>query len=118
MTLAEVVAGGYTTTTSMINLHRRCVAGVFTYGGLGEGLDRQQVRGLQYKPRRIERDLPVADDFRRENPLRRPESGDCVGQVLRLFHDSRSASEEFISGEVWFAGLHLERVASLTAAGK
>jgi hypothetical protein len=39
-----------------------------------------------------------------------PEANDCVGQTLHLFHDSRSASEEFISGEVWFAGLHLERV--------
>ena len=35
---------------------------------------------------------------------------DCHGQTLRLFHDSRSASEEFISGEVWFTGLRLERV--------
>ncbi|MGO9173850.1 MAG: hypothetical protein ACLP7P_18060 [Rhodomicrobium sp.] len=47
-----------------------------------------------------------------------PESGDCIGQMLRLFHDSRSASEEFISGEVWFAGLRLRRAASLTAAEK
>jgi hypothetical protein len=35
---------------------------------------------------------------------------DCHGQTLRLFHDSRSASEEFISGDVWFTGLRLERV--------
>ena len=47
-----------------------------------------------------------------------PESRDCVGQVLRLFHDPRSASEEFISGEVWFAGLRLRRATSLTAATK
>ncbi len=47
-----------------------------------------------------------------------PESRDCVGQVLRLFHDSRSASEQFISGEAWFAGLRLDRAASLTAARK
>lgn len=39
-----------------------------------------------------------------------PQAEDCRGQMLRLFHDSRSASEEFISGEVWFTGLHLERV--------
>ncbi len=39
-----------------------------------------------------------------------PEGQDCVGQALRLFHDSRSASEEFISGEIWFGGLHLERI--------
>lgn len=40
-----------------------------------------------------------------------PQSEDCRGQTLRLFHDSRSASEEFITGEAWFTGLHLERVA-------
>jgi hypothetical protein len=34
---------------------------------------------------------------------------DCEGQLLRLFHDSRSASEEFLSGEAWFAALHLTR---------
>ena len=39
-----------------------------------------------------------------------PRAEDCQGQTLRLFHDSRSASEEFISGEVWFTGLRLERV--------
>ena len=39
-----------------------------------------------------------------------PPTEDCRGQTLRLFHDSRSASEEFISGEVWFTGLRLERV--------
>jgi hypothetical protein len=38
-----------------------------------------------------------------------PAGGDCVGQIVRLYHDSRSASEELISGEVWFEGLHLER---------
>ncbi len=38
-----------------------------------------------------------------------PSAVDCRGQTLRLFHDSRSASEEVISGEVWFTGLHLER---------
>lgn len=40
-----------------------------------------------------------------------PQTEDCRGLTLRLFHDSRSASEEVISGEVWFTGLHLERVA-------
>jgi hypothetical protein len=39
-----------------------------------------------------------------------PKAEDCRGQTLRLFHDSRSASEEIISGEVWFTGLHFERV--------
>lgn len=41
-----------------------------------------------------------------------PQSKECVGQVLRLFHDSRSASEEYVTGEVWFGSLHLERLAS------
>ncbi len=36
--------------------------------------------------------------------------GDCSAQMLRLYHDARSASEELISGEVWFSGLHLERM--------
>jgi hypothetical protein len=39
-----------------------------------------------------------------------PQSADCVGQTLRVFHDSRSASEEFITGEVWFTSMHLERL--------
>ena len=39
-----------------------------------------------------------------------PQSEDCRGQTLRLFHDSRSASEELISGEAWFASLRLERI--------
>ena len=34
----------------------------------------------------------------------------CNGQILRLFHDARSASEEFIAGEVWFSGLRLDRM--------
>jgi hypothetical protein len=33
----------------------------------------------------------------------------CTGQVLRLYHDARSPSEEFIAGEVWFSSLSLER---------
>ena len=45
-----------------------------------------------------------------------PEAEDCRGQTLRLFHHSRSASEELISGEAWFTGLHLERVAEATVA--
>ena len=39
-----------------------------------------------------------------------PQSDDCAGQTLRLFHDSRSPSEEFISGEVWFGSLRLKRI--------
>lgn len=37
------------------------------------------------------------------------QADDCRGQELRLFHDSRSASEELLDGEAWFADLHLER---------
>jgi hypothetical protein len=47
-----------------------------------------------------------------------PQAEDCHGQTLRLFHDSRSASEEFISGEVWFTGLQLERVSQSTLASQ
>ena len=39
-----------------------------------------------------------------------PQSEDCRGQTLRLFHDSRSASEELMTGEAWFTGLRLERI--------
>ena len=45
-----------------------------------------------------------------------PETEDCQGQTLRLFHDSRMASEELISGEAWFAALHLERISEPTMA--
>ncbi len=38
-----------------------------------------------------------------------PQSADCRGQEIRLIHDARSASEELISGEVWFTDLRLER---------
>ena len=44
-----------------------------------------------------------------------PQIEGCRGQTLRLFHDSRSASEEIISGEVWFTGLRLERIPDETA---
>jgi hypothetical protein len=40
-----------------------------------------------------------------------PQTPECAGQTLRLIHDSRSASEEFVSGEVWFNDLSLEHVA-------
>jgi hypothetical protein len=40
---------------------------------------------------------------------------DCIGQTLRLFHDSRSASEEFILGEFWIGGLQLKRLPERTA---
>ena len=39
-----------------------------------------------------------------------PQTEDCRGQTLRLFHDSRSASEELLSGESWFANLNLEHI--------
>jgi hypothetical protein len=40
-----------------------------------------------------------------------PQGKDCAGQILGLHHDSRSASEELISGEVWFGSWRLERLA-------
>lgn len=36
-----------------------------------------------------------------------PEGPACDGQILRLLHDARSASEQFISGEAWFDDLQL-----------
>jgi hypothetical protein len=44
-----------------------------------------------------------------------PQTSDCAGQVLRLVHDSRSDSEELVSGEVWFNDLSLERLSSEAA---
>lgn len=39
-----------------------------------------------------------------------PDNGDCRAQTLRLFHDSRSASEELITGDIWFDDLRLARL--------
>lgn len=36
-----------------------------------------------------------------------PAQQDCTGQKLNLMHDARSASEQLISGEVWFDALKL-----------
>ena len=41
-----------------------------------------------------------------------PNLADCRGQELRLLHDSRSASEQLLSGEVWFSDLRLEHLVS------
>lgn len=35
------------------------------------------------------------------------ETDECDGLILRLFHDARSASEMFISGQVWFDNLRI-----------
>jgi hypothetical protein len=43
-----------------------------------------------------------------------PDLEECRGQVIRLFHDSRSASEQLLSGEVWLSDLRLERLANKT----
>jgi hypothetical protein len=45
-----------------------------------------------------------------------PRGEACGAQSLRLFHDSRSASEEFFSGEAWFADIHVERIPDRLAA--
>jgi len=39
-----------------------------------------------------------------------PRTDECKGQMLRLYHDARSPSEEFVSGEVSFADLRLTRL--------
>ena len=41
-----------------------------------------------------------------------PDLEDCRGQELLLLHDSRSASEQLLSGEVWFSNLRLEHLVS------
>jgi hypothetical protein len=45
-----------------------------------------------------------------------PKNAECTGQVLRLFHDSRSPSEEFITGEIWFGTLKLAAIPNPEAA--
>ncbi len=47
-----------------------------------------------------------------------PQSAECIGQVLALYHDARSASEEYLRGEAWFGGLHLERTAGEKSAAR
>ena len=44
-----------------------------------------------------------------------PQLSECPGEILRLIHDSRSASEELVSGEVWFSDLRLTHVLPVTA---
>ena len=46
-----------------------------------------------------------------------PDKTDCVGQLLRLYHDARTPSEEYLSGEAWFGGMQLERTARQKSAG-
>ncbi|MGO9483110.1 MAG: hypothetical protein ACLPX9_00795 [Rhodomicrobium sp.] len=46
------------------------------------------------------------------------QSAECIGQVLVLYHDARSASEEYLRGEAWFGGLHLERTAGEKSAAR
>jgi len=41
-----------------------------------------------------------------------PDDPDCQAQVLSLIHDARSASEEFIEGEIWFDNLKIQRIKS------
>jgi hypothetical protein len=43
-----------------------------------------------------------------------PQLTECSGEIVRLIHDSRSASEELLSGEVWFSDLRLKRVLPVT----
>jgi len=38
-----------------------------------------------------------------------PEGENCHGQQLRLVHQARSRSEEFVAGEIWFDSLQLVR---------
>ncbi len=44
-----------------------------------------------------------------------PQLSECAGESVRLIHDSRSASEELLSGEVWFSDLRLTHVHPVTA---
>ena len=47
-----------------------------------------------------------------------PPASDCPGQELRLFHDSRTASEELLDGEAWFAALRLDRLSDTVSVSQ
>jgi hypothetical protein len=47
-----------------------------------------------------------------------PHLKECKGQLLRLYHDARSASEEFISGEISFSGLQIHGVPETAAVSQ
>ena len=44
-----------------------------------------------------------------------PELTECAGEIVRLVHNSRSASEELLSGEVWVSDLRLTHMHPVTA---
>ena len=44
-----------------------------------------------------------------------PQMPECSGETLRLIHDARSASEELLSGEVWFSDIRLTHMRPVTA---
>ncbi|WP_371347725.1 hypothetical protein [Ancylobacter sp. IITR112] len=46
-----------------------------------------------------------------------PDNGRCDAQRLRLFHDSRSTSEQFASGEIQFQSLHIAPVEPVASGG-
>lgn len=39
-----------------------------------------------------------------------PQFDECRGEKLKLVHDARSASEELLTGEIWFSDLRVERI--------
>ncbi len=44
-----------------------------------------------------------------------PQLSECTGEIVRLIHDARSASEELLSGEVWFSDLHLTHMVPVSS---
>ena len=60
--------------------------------------ETDMLMGVQSRWRTIVRDIEV------------PDIPECRAQVLQLLHDARSASEHFITGQVWFDELELSRL--------
>lgn len=88
-----------------------------TYKLSGEFIGKIEAqRGLKWEIRCASRKSlgasePIADTYKDwtqfEFTFVVPAGKDCLGQIVRLIHTSRSASEEFISGEIWFDDIRI-----------
>ena len=93
--------------------------GVYRLEGAFQGLLAAK-RGLKWELRCRGGKTPLAEtDMLYGSPkswqsfalqLEVPDQEDCRAQTLRVYHPTRSASEELISGEIAFRGVHIARI--------